>query len=58
MRGFECEAGEFTDLLMFLGAALVRIASWAVEAFEVNVWGSETRCSALTCTPRVLVGRG
>lgn len=34
--GFECEAGEFTDLLTLLGAALVRIASWAVEAFEAN----------------------
>lgn len=34
--GFECEAGKFTDLLALLGVALVRIASWAVEAFEAN----------------------
>jgi len=34
--GFECETSEFTNLLMFLGLALVRIASWGVEAFDAN----------------------
>ena len=29
-----------------------------VECIDWMLWGSETRCGALACTPRVLVGRG
>jgi hypothetical protein len=31
---------------------------WAADTLAELVWGSDTRCSVLTCGPRVPVGHG
>jgi hypothetical protein len=50
------DAVEF--LAKAVGVPAVELGAYEWDGRTSKLWGSETRCKALTCTPRVLVGRG